>query len=709
MAESKKQSDESDVEEKDDGFAWLRYLIGFPSKKKERAPELQKRAQPDSIPPITTTPQAKPMELKKASEKTVVVPPAPQELPDKSHEPFAEEFPTWLRQDLNLNESIPPIEAPVLQEDNLSWLDGIASGLGAALDEPPTMNWEESEIMLTHNAAISSRKREGTELRSPKKANSADNSIIEDDQSAPTIVAFEPSPSADDNFDIEQPTQHRIVQVSEAEELFASEIERLQDEPTSPPTMIAEPRSLSLPPVEFSDAEDGTLISPPKNNINMSEIPTDPDEAISWLENLANRKNSTAIPQLFDEDEGTHPTGEIPQMFDEIDDSFWRLPGVDDFDEDEGTYISAEPLLPQPVEDEKNFLLQGLDQDMDELPSFYAELATKKDEVTTKEVESGLNGAPLSASADDELAEIVQTAPEHEPIANVEEAPKPSLEKEPIKEKLNRQLTNEESASKLADFDEALAWLEGVSGDADSSLDEITLELDQENLAALLHGDRYPKTETVSKQLDESALSKPGVEANLGEPTIAVPGNGEPTIVSPADAAHEKTTGEEGDTTEKVESSKQSIFPTPPTNRARRQLLEKSEQHHDALAWLEAFSAERVENLRERRPNVIVGRHITIDEPTVIHLFARERLFARDAVDIGNYGEAADVYQELIDLDNKDSADAVIAELSKVVETVTDYPRFYMLLGDAYQKATHFEQAAQSYRQAALLLMPPKN
>ena len=704
MAESNEKTNASGVEEKEDGFAWLRYLIGFPSKKKEQGgkPELQHRQRPEKKSPMKPIP---PTKQQTRSEKTELSQPILPESPDISAEPFSEEFPTWLRQDLNLSESIPPIDAPILQEDNLSWLDGIASGLGAALDEPPTMNWEESDIMLTHNAAISSKTQEATEFRAPKKGRAADDSVIEpspvieDDQSAPTIFAFDPSPSADADSDSSQPMQSGMIeQVAEAEELFASEIERLQDEPSEFPTAFSEPRRpfSSLTPELLDD--EGTLISSPKANIDLQKIPADPDEAMLWLENLASKKDAdaTAIPQFLGVDEGTHPTGEIPQLFDDIDDSFWRLPGVDDIDEDEGTFISAETVLPQPVEDERNFLLQGLDTDIDDFSSFDSELSHQEQTLNNDEIEAGL-GPDLFVESADVAKPLLETDQNEESAEAEQLLPQP----EP-----------EETPSKLADFDEALAWLEGLSGEADYSLDEITLELNQEDVVALLDGERNRKIEEIANSVKQTPLSESEPQQlpdlDLVDPivTISPSSPSEPSIV---------TTSEEQEITSQLTGSaetelpKQPVIPTPPALRARHQVPKKSTEHHDALAWLETFSAERTEQQREHRPNIIVGRHIMVDEPTIIQLFARERLFARDAVDIGNYKEATDVYQELLQLDNQEATDAIIAELSKVVETVTDYAPFYVILGDAYQKASYFEESSKAYRQAISLFLPPKN
>lgn len=54
------------------------------------------------------------------------------------------DLPTWLREDMGFVTSPLASGAALTAEDNLSWLDGIASGRGSALDESPTMSWDET-------------------------------------------------------------------------------------------------------------------------------------------------------------------------------------------------------------------------------------------------------------------------------------------------------------------------------------------------------------------------------------------------------------------------------------------------------------------------------------------------------------------------------------------------------------------------------------
>ena len=72
----------------------------------------------------------------------------PKQAPEGKSKPSAYDvLPTWLKMDLHLESpENPPVDAPKAKDDNLSWLDSIATGLGGPLEEPPTMSWEETAI-----------------------------------------------------------------------------------------------------------------------------------------------------------------------------------------------------------------------------------------------------------------------------------------------------------------------------------------------------------------------------------------------------------------------------------------------------------------------------------------------------------------------------------------------------------------------------------
>ena len=110
-------------------------------------------------------------------------------------------LPTWLRMDLHLDapqaeadpldtaahpiaetktdaptgtsantETSLPVDAPQLEDDNLSWLDAMTSDLSASVEEPPTMSWEETKIFEGDEPSASDTLRESSIETTPPSA-----------------------------------------------------------------------------------------------------------------------------------------------------------------------------------------------------------------------------------------------------------------------------------------------------------------------------------------------------------------------------------------------------------------------------------------------------------------------------------------------------------------------------------------------------------
>ena len=111
-------------------------------------------------------------------------------------------LPTWLRMDIRVEPPKADIKEPAsIEDENLNWLDNFASPAPSALEEPPTMNWQDTSVV---NA--------GPQIRE---------------------------------------TQRELSEDVEAEPVHTVDLDALQieDEPTSV-TVFPEPRVVEAPPVD---------------------------------------------------------------------------------------------------------------------------------------------------------------------------------------------------------------------------------------------------------------------------------------------------------------------------------------------------------------------------------------------------------------------------------------------------------------------------
>jgi hypothetical protein len=157
--------------------------------------------------------------------------------------------------------------------DDLSWLDRIASGEGKAIEESPTMRWEDSD--------------------------------------AEPDVTPEPGVSAAD----------QAAEVPQDADEAMAWLEQLATRQGAPPEELTMPDA--QPTAEISEVDEAA------EAVNFTFIPEDPDEAVAWLEQLAAQQGApdeeltTIQEEAYDLVEETAPT-----VDDELDSAMEELADV---------------------------------------------------------------------------------------------------------------------------------------------------------------------------------------------------------------------------------------------------------------------------------------------------------------------------------------------------------------------------------------------
>lgn len=380
------------------------------------------------------------------------------------------DLPTWLRSDLRLEAPAPPgVQAPPL-DDNLSWLDGLVSGLGAPIEEAPTTSWEDSAVFERPGAttatiddpllrvldvastpaepvAAPANDRRSEEiipdLPELDLTETADALVADDD----TFVGAAPAALAVPVGDapIEGPTVVSEMPLSERWEAGDLDLDMELE------ALLGEAGQRRAP--ETPQLRDEDLFNP-------SAIPDDPDEAIAWLEQMARREKQR------------RPLG------------YANKPAAE-FDPEEDSLVLEPPPFDEALpDDEVAQALRDLGEEMgieppaggrvspavgkpaDEIEAFMRDLESGVP-VRAPEATAGERAAPDALAAESAAAESTAAQP---PAADEGTLPPPAPARAQLPE----------------DVSEALAWLEQLVAGHDTPLDETTLELASADVNELL-------------------------------------------------------------------------------------------------------------------------------------------------------------------------------------------------------------------------------
>ncbi|MCK5922544.1 MAG: hypothetical protein KAG66_16505, partial [Methylococcales bacterium] len=210
----------------------------------------------------------------------------------------------------------PTVELTINDGDNLSWLDEIASGFGAPVEELPTSSWQDTEVYDNGHDETVSMEAVKPELKKP---------VIAEAPAEPVVVE---SPVVAELTEPDAPADETRVRASKAVAPDMRETKAPQLKPfNSGEPKIKVDYDISLEETKVStslpwdgkgtaeimndlrmgeDSIESTILSKTDTNPTIdiidlaSAIPSDPDEAIAWLENLAKNEDATTPLQTGD-------------------------------------------------------------------------------------------------------------------------------------------------------------------------------------------------------------------------------------------------------------------------------------------------------------------------------------------------------------------------------------------------------------------------
>ncbi|MCI0648500.1 MAG: tetratricopeptide repeat protein [Chloroflexi bacterium] len=465
----------------------------------------------------------------------------------------SDDIPEWLRAQMpeDLSQATGAEES-----DGLSWLDQIAAGEGAAIEEPPTLRWEEAEqeepagdLAWLDNLSDLGAGEVGTLFAG---------------EEITTEWAAEPAAEAEGGSEeeISGLLDEMLGETDEAmtwlEELAAQQDGPMEELPTVVDQVEVEPLILEEP-IEFSweepaaeplaeveAIEEMETLAIPMEEVDLAtlaaDIPEDPDEAMAWLERLAAQQGAPLeeLPMLVDQMELE------PTLLDEPAELPWEEPVTEPMAESLAEPVDelmaelfAEPLIgmealeelevPEtPAEEmEQAALTADIPEDPDEAMAWLERLAAQQgaplEELPTvmdqMKVEPAIQEEPLELSWEElESEPSVETLDElmaelfAEPLVEMEAA----VLEEPM-EGLGAPGEEVDLATLAAevpeDMDEAMAWLEQLAAQQGAPLEELPtvvdrMEIEAEEMASA--GELLTELELEAEEVDLSDVEMPG-------------------------------------------------------------------------------------------------------------------------------------------------------------------------------------------------------
>jgi tetratricopeptide (TPR) repeat protein len=607
--------------------------------------------------------------------------------------------------------------------DDLNWLDQIASGEGAAIEEPPTMSWdqEESDEIIVDDSAFNEEPSWLTEVETSPKVSVEGGNFNSSDQSLEYLAG----PESD----------------------------------------------IGMPGIDLDDV-DGNF-----SDIS-TEVPDDPDEAMAWLEQLAARQGASLdeLPTVIESTESSFEQIPSVQEITPVGDH----PKAVTF-EDTGL-IGLENEAPDDPDEAMEWLERLASQQgaMDEeLPSMLDDVKAKDDKVVDQYIgdrDEELEKA-LAELDDIEMPEDPEEAmvwlnelagvTESESISEVDELGMETVE-EPLtpesphdvmkarveaEEMLMGQpeiFTAEDSAGPAGsniEEEEALAWLDQLANHQSIALEEAdsvsgynddeisdSLRSDDTSAAFVKAMNMAEEVDAISDTSqtgagvidDELARAELGTESSFGEEIedeeLDLPRTGMTKEFAKQDVSESLP---DWLALEHQEDSLEDMADDSPENSARGS--DKNE-----LAWLdslgelnaieslespdEVLEAEFIEPVpqAELPPTAILQTEDDVSDSEAIRAaledletipgdhageINQERLQnARIAVEVGNVDSAVGEYSVLVD--DGEGLPFLIADLESAVHEHEGEALLQRVLGDAYVRNGQIHKALETYRQA---------
>ncbi len=393
---------------------------------------------------------------------------------------------------------------------------------------------------------------------------------------------------------------------------------------------------LTAPSIEVTD-EQGSIAD---------AIPEDPDEAMAWLEKMA-RRQQFEVPEKPTVEDITQTIGLEP---DEVKAQLAELGVVD------------------------NLAEMNIDAELE------SAIATDLDIVDDTSEATQISDAVPFDQIDDPASLGIISAEVVPPVETPADIANPLLDENPIAPDASILDTQMAPAALNAPYEDnpeelsdALAWLEDVASKNDTPVDEMTVELDQEDVARLLEEHLSTKTGTVMPEmaadLTQAAPTEIGDASFEDGPTLITE---MPDIAAALDASE-------------------------PTQIER---FDDSNELDEALAWLEAFADE--DDTEQDRPGAMAAQALqnSVVDETVAPVFEPERLAAHKALDSADFSAVFRTYTGVLAKNDPLGANLVATDVGEWVKKHPDQPQLFQLLGEAHIQLGQFEPAAMAFKRA---------
>jgi len=573
--------------------------------------------------------------------------------------------------------------------DDLSWLDQIAAGGGSAIDEPPTLAWEEQE-----QGDVVKDEQVGTDMTwLDDLATGADISSESD-----SVERDEEEPAFGELSTLSQDEVNELPAI-ESDMLISESPADVPEDPDEAMAWLEQLAAKQGAPMEELPTVSERVES--QEVLDANEIPDDPDEAMAWLEQLASREEDQASIVLSED--LTEAPEQLPVATEEVEPSAELL--VTGADQDEGVEIVTADL-------EENEVLEGFDEAIMWLEEMIEEPDATEEALSEEQSAYVSEEPPTPAAAFDveearaEAELILSEQPQSQPD-------EPSLET-PVGEE---ELTEE-------DEEDALAWLEQLAGRQGADPEELTTIEPDESLTDDVSIEAPGWLEQELSEADEELqpekeviLAAPMEESEVVDSIILAP---ESQLVLESEEPFSVPAEPEGlPEQEVIDDSQLEVQET----------LTPEQPAEEDLAWLETLGSVDADSWLEAEAEASAGQlevpDITHESPPdfeesgekepvqelaktseeeVLELLPHDALdqqrleTARNAMETGDLNVAIDEYTSL--LDQGEGLPYLIAELETSIEQHGQDPLMQRLLGDVYVRNGQLKKAVEVYREA---------
>jgi tetratricopeptide (TPR) repeat protein len=612
-----------------------------------------------------------------------------------SEEPVqSDDIPDWLK--AQMPDDLQPQVSESDSDDDLGWLDQIAAGEGAPIEELPTLSWDDDQEDLGLDF-------EGGDLS--WIADLADDGVVSQGEEADLSDIFSES------------AEEVSTSVPDDPDEAMAWLEQLAAQQGAPldelPTMIDDDQSVSeevslADVLDLSDVDEDapTVFELPEEAeveaVADFDVPDDPDEAMAWLEQLAAQQGASLdeLPTVVDTDFELDTA-----VVSEMDSS--EIPTVIDLPEDDLFETETEAA--------------GFDipDDPDEAMAWLEQLAARQgaslDELPTVDVMPEMKTPVTGIAMEEEELEI-----EFEPEAVSESEVDPELE---------MALAELSDIDMPEDDDEALAWLAaftvGETAEEEEEPEPIHEALEDISDQTFIEPEAFQAFESFEPV--ESIEIEAVEEQPLDFGDVPQEDSLFDTIEDETDQFIDQEVDLSADAGKDFED--EDLDPALPD---WLQIGPLGDTSREELDWLDSFGDSNVDSWLEAEEEITQFDMPTISEipePEPIVIPEPQALFetgpleeqelyedieveavpsgpvdeaqlesARSALEIGDFDAALDQYNSL--LRSGQGIPLVIADLETASMRHTNIAPLQRLLGDAYMQNGQLQKAIDTYRQA---------